>query len=246
VAPASVVFRKIYWEYGRPSYRNVKSSRLGDPAFDEFYPWITCGIEQYIADYMESKASVLLLIGLPGTGKSTLIRSMRTASNARMFMCDAEPLAREEDPFEKISQLFSHVEYEEVEGEGPSKRLKFDQNILIVEDADSIIHSRKEGNKNMTRLLSLTNGLDNSEKVKVIISTNLDSIDKVDPALLRPGRCFDVLSFRLLTVDEANKARAVVGKAPRDFGDMKEIPLAVALSDDQTSAETVVAPRYPV
>lgn len=245
-APVSVVFRKIYWQYGNPSYRHIKSSRLGDPAYDEFYPWITCGIKKYIEDYLASPASVLLLIGLPGTGKSTLIRSLRGSPNARMFMCDAAPLAREEDPFEKIAQLFSHTEYEDNEGDGPNKRLKFDQNILIVEDADDIIHSRKDGNRNMARLLSLTNGLDNSEKVKVVISTNLDNIDKVDEALLRPGRCFDILSFRALTVDEANKARAMIGKGPRDFGDLKAVPLAVALSDDQTSAETIVTPRYAV
>lgn len=247
VAPANVVFRKIYWEYGRPSYRNVKSSRLGDPAFNEFYPWITEGIDSYIESYLNSKASVLLLIGAPGTGKSTLIRSMRTSPNARMFMADSEPLAREEDPFEKISQLFHTTEWDEDEsGNGPSKKKKFDQNILIIEDADDIIGSRAQGNKNMTRLLSLTNGLDNSEQVKVIISTNLDNIEKVDKALLRPGRCFDILSFRNLTVEEAQKARAAIGKEPRDFGKLTSIPLSVALSDDQTGADTVVQPRYTV
>jgi len=247
IAPASIVFRKIFWEYGRPSYRNIKSSRLGDPAFDEFYPWIDCGIEKYISDYLNSQASVLLLIGPPGTGKSTLIRSLRGSGNARMFMCDAEALAREDDPFEKISQLFSSHEYEDAEpGAHPPTKIKFDQNILIIEDADNIINSRKDGNKNMARLLSLTNGLDNSEKVKVVISTNLDNIEKVDTALLRPGRCFDILSFRPLTTDEATAARAAIGKGPRDFGKLKEIPLAVALSDDQTSDAVVVTPRHPI
>lgn len=39
----------------------------------------------------------------------------------------------------------------------------------------------------------------------MIFSTNLPSIRDVDPALIRPGRCFDILSFEPLTKEQAEK-----------------------------------------
>jgi hypothetical protein len=38
----------------------------------------------------------------------------------------------------------------------------------------------------------------------MIFSTNLPSIRDVDSALVRPGRCFDILTFDTLNVEQAN------------------------------------------
>jgi ATP-dependent 26S proteasome regulatory subunit len=38
---------------------------------------------------------------------------------------------------------------------------------------------------------------------KLIFSTNLPSIRDVDPALVRPGRCFDVVTFDNYTLEQA-------------------------------------------
>jgi hypothetical protein len=45
----------------------------------------------------------------------------------------------------------------------------------------------------------------------MIFSTNLPSIRDVDPALIRPGRCFDVLSFDQLDGKQATKLAEKLG-----------------------------------
>lgn len=51
--------------------------------------------------------------------------------------------------------------------------------------------------------MSYTDGL-LSRKDKIIITTN-QAIDTIDPALLRPGRCFDVLQLNPLSVEQAKE-----------------------------------------
>jgi ATP-dependent 26S proteasome regulatory subunit len=46
---------------------------------------------------------------------------------------------------------------------------------------------------------------------KLIFSTNLPSIRDVDPALVRPGRCFDILNFAPLNGEQATKLADKLG-----------------------------------
>jgi hypothetical protein len=43
------------------------------------------------------------------------------------------------------------------------------------------------------------------------INSSLPSLNRVDPALLRPGRCFEKLQFSRLTGDDLAKAQSVIG-----------------------------------
>jgi hypothetical protein len=56
----------------------------------------------------------------------------------------------------------------------------------------------------MHRFLNVGDGLVTTKGKKMIFSTNLPSIRDIDSALIRPGRCFDIVSFDLLTGDQAN------------------------------------------
>jgi ATP-dependent 26S proteasome regulatory subunit len=47
----------------------------------------------------------------------------------------------------------------------------------------------------MHRFLNVGDGLVTTKGKKLIFSTNLPSIRDVDSALVRPGRCFDILNF---------------------------------------------------
>ena len=89
--------------------------------------------------------------------------------------------------------------------------------------------SRESGNELMSTLLNASEGVVAHPGKKIILSTNLPSIDKIDPALLRVGRCYDVLEFRPLTREQAMIARASVGLEPVDFSSKDEWVLAEAL-----------------
>lgn len=76
-------------------------------------------------------------------------------------------------------------------------------NIMVLEDADTLLMARKEGNSLMQRFLNVGDGLVTSSGKKLIFSTNLESTTDIDPALLRPGRLFDIVQFELLTKEQA-------------------------------------------
>ena len=64
----------------------------------------------------------------------------------------------------------------------------------------------------MYSLLSSSNGLITTSLgfKKIILSTNLPNTNKIDEALIRPGRCFSIVSTRKLTIDESKKVLEVI------------------------------------
>lgn len=146
---------------------------------DEFYPFLKDKgktLEEYYNEYVNSHASVIVLIGPPGTGKTSFIKGFLsyTGSNA---MTSSEPEVLYSDSM-FISFLTSKT------------------NVFVVEDADKYLQPRSDANPVMHKILNASDGLLSMPKTKkMIFSTNLPSIDHIDPALIRPGRCFEVLSF---------------------------------------------------
>ena len=69
----------------------------------------------------------------------------------------------------------------------------------------------------MASLLNHINGVVSNSRTKFIFSTNLDSIDSIDSALLRPGRCFDILPFRKLSYVEGVAIRKAMKFEDVDF-----------------------------
>jgi hypothetical protein len=58
----------------------------------------------------------------------------------------------------------------------------------------------------MTKLLNVSDGLVPLLRKKIIFSTNLENLSKIDAAIMRPGRCFDTVVFRQLSHEEAIRA----------------------------------------
>lgn len=152
---------------------------------DSSYPFIEEGVEQFVDDFLASNENVLLLIGPPGTGKSNLIQYIvaRSERNA-MITYDPEIMAKD--------SIFANF-------------IESSADTFVMEDADAFLAGRTEGNLSMHRFLNVSSGIVSMRNKKLIFSTNLESTDEVDSALLRPGRCFDIVQFRKLTVPEANK-----------------------------------------
>ena len=140
-------------------------------------------IEDYLDAYIDSDASILILIGPPGTCKTTLIKHMiqRSGDDAKVTY---DPKILSEDGF--FAEFI-----------GDSSRF------LVMEDADEFLSARHEGNTMMHKFLNVSDGLISAHDKKLVFSTNLPSVSSIDDALMRPGRCFDVLQFRALTRVEA-------------------------------------------
>jgi hypothetical protein len=152
----------------------------------EMYPFLgEESIEDYYDRYMQSASSILLLIGPPGTGKTTFIRGLlHYASKNAIVTYDEKILERD--------YVFSRFIEDEV-------------GVMVIEDADNFLKSRSDGNTMMHRFLNVGDGLISVRGKKLIFSTNLPSVRDVDPALIRPGRCFDVITFDNYTLEQAEQ-----------------------------------------
>ncbi len=173
-------------------YKHI-SEILDDHILPEAYPFIS-DLENYIQNYINSDESIILLNGIPGSGKTRLIRHIiKQYINKYKFTkyLDDMPVYYTTD--EKVLQddsIFISYIYSQ-------------KGILVLEDIDWNLESRDKGNTFMYKLLGSSDGLIRSENKKIILSTNLSSISTIDKALIRDGRCFDIIKFRQLTKDEA-------------------------------------------
>jgi hypothetical protein len=107
------------------------------------------------------------------------------------------------------------------------------EKFMIMEDADTFLKSREEGNTMMHRFLNVSDGLISAAGKKLVFSTNLPSVRDIDSALMRPGRCFDVVEFRPLTRKEAQVVCDTVGRTVPSDGD--SFTLASLFGDEKTT-----------
>jgi energy-coupling factor transporter ATP-binding protein EcfA2 len=187
----------IEWIYSTDGQSVNVPLRQDRKPITEMYPFLQGEeIESFYDRFMDSDASILVLIGPPGTGKTTFIRGLlqHTKSSA-IVTYDAAILEKD------------YVFAQFIEG---------DTNIMVMEDADTFLRARSDGNTMMHRFLNVGDGLVTTKGKKMIFSTNLPSIRDVDPALIRPGRCFDVVNFDNLTPADAEVLAKKVGSTLED------------------------------
>lgn len=153
------------------------------PAIHAAYPWLKQPMNEYIDNYLDSEATVLILIGPPGTGKTSFIKHLIHRSGGNAKVAYDERVMAGDDFFASF--------------------IDDDSRFLIMEDADEFLRSREDTNTMMHKFLNVSAGLISAADKKLVFSTNLPNVKDIDSALMRPGRCYDVLEFRPLTRDEA-------------------------------------------
>jgi SpoVK/Ycf46/Vps4 family AAA+-type ATPase len=163
-------------------------TKLDDVVLPEAYPYID-DMENYIERYLQSDENLLLLSGPAGTGKTKLIREICRHVALQNQSNDAIALYTSD---ERV--LFSDLLFMDY--------INMPCDLMILEDLDSLLKPREEGNIFMSKLLNTSDGLVKVNEKKIILSTNITKIAELDSALIRKGRCFDILKTRKLNNKE--------------------------------------------
>lgn len=139
---------------------------------------------------------IVLLHGAPGTGKTTLLRSLARQWRA---WCKADCVLDPEALFGNAGYLLEVATGPHDDDDDEHWRL------LILEDCDELIggEAKRTAGQALSRLLNLTDGLlGQGRNVLVAITTNED-LSRLHPAVTRPGRCLAQIEIGPLSPDEA-------------------------------------------
>jgi hypothetical protein len=189
-------------------------------------------VEDWLSTLNRRRYGLTVLTGAPGTGKTTLLRSLAhwlVDSHVFYFM----PAAR-----------FASVESGEIvtfwANENRSSKLR---KVLILEDAESVLLRRGDDNREkVATLLNLTDGMLGDALGLHVVCTLNSELAELDPALLRPGRLVAHRDFELLTAEEARRLAEFLGViAPST----DRVSLAELFNQPSSSASSVIRQTAP-
>lgn len=210
-------YTKILWACDAGNYIEYNPIYLESvkTPVEETYPWFSQGIEAFIDAYLKSDSSILVLYGPPGTGKTSFLKYLIAGRKMNAIVSYDDRLLLKDKLF---------VEYMSND----------ERELLIVEDADNVLGNREnENNAFMSKFLNVSEGLIKVEGKKLIFTTNLNQISKIDPALLRKGRCFSAVNFRYLTSKEAEAAGLALN-INKDWYSKEQWSLSDVYSSEET------------
>ena len=158
---------------------------------DDFKP-VDNIIRQRLAK--DSDKGIILLHGLPGTGKTTYLRHLIGSIKKRVLFVSPG-----------VACNLMNPEFMDLLIDNPNA-------VLIIEDAENVIMDRKFSNySSVSNLLNISDGLlSDCLNVQIICTFNSD-INMVDDALLRKGRLIAKYEFIKLNAAKAQKLSDQLG-----------------------------------
>lgn len=200
-----------------------------DDVIPELYP--TVDVDELITQYLDAKESVLITLGEPGTGKTTLIRHI------------LRRLAYEDE--DSGVAYIKDTNIRDVGTFWPAMT-RADHDVVIFDDLDGALYPRApsvdRGETLMDGLLSFTDGIFSqlsSKNPKVVITTN-QKVDRIDKALVRDGRCFDFLQFQPLDYEYARSVwSSVCGMTDDQFIDTWAKPRDITQAEFTTAMDRI-------
>jgi hypothetical protein len=143
---------------------------------------------------VDKSKGLILLHGMPGTGKTTYVRHLIGNINKKIIYIPPNMVNSLSDP--ELVKFF----------------IKHSNSILVIEDAENVLMKREaHSSQAIANILNLTDGLlSDCTNIQVVATFNA-SILNIDEALLRKGRLIAKYEFKELSKDRAEKLAEKLG-----------------------------------